>query len=86
MRFLLAAAVGFAVGAQAGRKESAEFRMALAALRDSEEMAGVVAAARAQLGTALRELASVIDSRSGDSRGPDPSDLVAHVRRLVGED
>jgi hypothetical protein len=81
---LLALAVGYFLGARNGRSDLDRLKRALTALYGTDEFAEVVAAARAQVGGTLHELATIIE---GERRLPDDTgDLVARVRNLVGRD
>jgi hypothetical protein len=84
MKILAALAIGYFVGAKTGGKDLDQLGRSLKALCDTEEFADVVSAARAQMGSTLRELASMVDG----GRLPDASsgDLVARVSHLVGRD
>jgi hypothetical protein len=80
--FLVALAIGYVLGAKTGAKEMEQMKSSMTALLGTDEFADVVSAARSQLGSSLREFASVLD---GDHRTQDASgDLVARVRTLVG--
>jgi hypothetical protein len=80
----LALVVGYVVGAKTGGKEMEDLGRSLNALLGTEEFADVVTSARAQLGSTLRELASLVggEHRMADAGG----DLVAQVRSLVAPD
>jgi hypothetical protein len=84
MNILLALAVGYALGAKTGGKDLEELGRSLKALCETEEFADVVSAARAQVGTTLRQLATAVDG----GRLPEAAagDLVSRVRQLVGRD
>ena len=91
MKLLAALAVGYVVGARTGAKELDQLGRSLKALCDTDEFADVVTAARAQLGTTLRDLAALVDGGAGAAPSTAPaaasdpaSDLVARVSRLVG--
>ena len=81
---LLALSIGYVLGAKTGGKELEQLQRSVTALLGTDEFADVVSSARAQVGSTLRELASVVDSdvRLGDLGG----DMVAKVRSLVGSD
>jgi hypothetical protein len=92
---LLALAVGYFLGVRSGRSDLDRLRRALTALYGTDEFGEVVAAARAQVGGTLHDLASIIAGNGieGDGRLPDDAgdtgdtgDLVARVRNLVGRD
>jgi hypothetical protein len=84
MNVFVALAVGYVVGAKTGGKDLDRLSRSLKALCETDEFADVVIAARSQLGSTLRELASVVD---GEHRLPDTTgDLVAKVRHIVGHD
>jgi hypothetical protein len=84
MNVLMALAVGYVVGAKTGGKDLDRLSRSLKALCETDEFADVVIAARSQLGSTLRELASVVD---GEHQRPEATgDLVAKVRHIVGHD
>jgi hypothetical protein len=81
---LVALAIGYILGAKTGAKELEQFNRSVAALLGTDEFADVVASARTQVGSSLREVASMID---GGHQMPEVGgDLVAKVRSLVGHD
>jgi hypothetical protein len=84
MKLLLALAVGYVVGAKAGGKDLDQLGRSLKALCETDEFADVVSAARAQVASTLRELASIADG--GHPATAPNGDLVARVRNLVGRD
>ena len=84
---LAALAAGYALGARSGRGAGDELRRSLRALLDTDEMADVATAVRAEVGSGLRALAAALDGGDGATPGqgpPDPGDLVARVTTLVG--
>lgn len=81
MNYLVALAVGYVLGARSGGKELDQLRRSLKALLDTDEFEDVVSAARAQLGSTLRAVATMVDGED-DPAGPG-GDLVAQVRYLV---
>jgi hypothetical protein len=83
VKLFLALAVGYVIGAQAGRKELDELARSWKALRESDEVADVVSAARSHLGQTLHELAAMVDREPADG---DAADLVERVRHLVGRE
>jgi hypothetical protein len=84
MKTLAALAAGYLIGAKAGGKDLDRLSRSLKSLYQTDEFADVVSAARAQLGSTLRELAAIVDSNQSVS---DVSgDLVATVRHIVGRD
>jgi hypothetical protein len=84
MNILVALAVGYVVGAKTGGKDLEQLGRSLKALCETDEFSDVVAAARAQMGSTLRELASIVD---GERVAPvTGGDLVARVRHLVGHE
>jgi hypothetical protein len=85
MGMLIAFAAGFVVGARTGKKEFEDLTTSLRALRDSQEFADVVAAARAHMSHGLRELASVLDGAASASAG-DSEDVVTRVKVLFGRE
>ena len=84
MNVLVALAVGYVVGAKTGGKDLDQLGRSLKALCDTDEFADVVSAARAHMGSTLRELASIIDG--GQLADASNGDLVARVTHLVGRD
>jgi hypothetical protein len=86
MAVLVAFAVGYVMGARGGSEGFDEVVRATAAIRESEEARGFVAAARSHLGHTLRELASRLDE--GGEAEPDepPTDLLEQVRSLRATD
>ena len=85
MGVLVALVVGYVMGAKSRGKELDQLSRSLKALYETDEFADVIAAARAQVGAGLRELAGVID---GAHVAPEAGggDLVARVRSLVGRE
>ena len=84
MNILIPLAVGYVVGAKTGGKDLDQLGRSLKALCDTDEFADVVSAARVQMATTLRELASIVDGkRPSDATA---GDLVARVRHLVGHE
>jgi len=83
-------AIGYFVGLQTEKKEFDDLARALKALRQSEEFAGVVMAARSHLGHSMRALANVVDGGSALAGRParldDEADLVARVKDLFAHD
>jgi hypothetical protein len=83
MNLLVALAVGYVVGAKTGGKDLDQLGKSLKALCGTDEFSDVLLAARAQVGSTLHELASIIEGAHGS---PDVNgDLVARVRNLVGQ-
>jgi hypothetical protein len=84
VKIALALAAGYLLGARTGGKDLDQLTASPKALCATDEFADVVAAARSQVGTTLRELAGIID---GGRSLPDASgDLVAKVKHLVGHE
>jgi hypothetical protein len=84
MNVLLALVVGYVVGARTGGKDLGRLGRSLKTLYDTDEFTDVVVAARAQVGSTLRAVATLVD---GEPDGPDDvPDVVTRVRRLVGQD
>jgi hypothetical protein len=83
-------AIGYFVGLQADKKDFDDLAKALKALRQSEEFAGVVMAARSHLGHSMRAVADLVDGGSALAAGParldDEADLVARVKDLFAHD
>lgn len=84
MNIFVALVAGYIIGAKAGGKELDQLGRSLKALCETDEFADVVSAARAQVGSTLRDLASVVDGHREDAEAT--VDLVAKVRHLVGRD
>jgi hypothetical protein len=82
MNVFAALAIGYVVGAKAGGKDLDKLGRAVKALCQTEEFAEVVSASRAHVAGTLRELAAMVD---GGRPVPETGDLVARVRRLVGD-
>jgi len=85
MGMLIAFAAGFVVGARTGKKEFEDLTTSLRALRDSQEFADVVAAARTHMSHGLRELASVLDG-AASAEGGESEDVVTRVKVLFGRE
>jgi hypothetical protein len=82
VKILAALAAGYLIGARTGGKDLDQLNKSLKALCGTEEFSEVVSAVRAQAGSTLREIASILD---GEHTAPDAgADLVATVRQLVG--
>ena len=81
---LMALVVGYVIGAKTGGKELDELGRSVTALLGTDEFADVVESGRAQVGSTLRQLASMVEGEHAmaDVGG----DLVAKVRSLVGPD
>jgi hypothetical protein len=73
--------IGYVIGAKTGGKELDQLSRSLATLFGTDEFADVVTSARSQVGSTLRELASMVDGAHQESPG---DDLIARVRNLVG--
>jgi hypothetical protein len=84
MGIFVALAVGYIVGSKTGGKELEHLGRSLKALCETDEFADVVTAVRSQLGSSLRELATMVDS-AGEMTEVD-GDLIARVRSLVARD
>ena len=83
MGVFMAMAVGYLLGAKTGGEDLDKLGRSVKALCQTDEFSEVVSATRTQVATTLRELASIVD---GEQPLPDSADLVAQVRRLVGDD
>lgn len=82
MGILLALAVGYVAGAKAGPHGFEEIRSAVQTIRESDEVAALLAALRSHAGYALREFSDLLnDDRERVAVG----DLVARVRNMAGE-
>ena len=81
---LMALVVGYVIGAKTGGKELDELGRSVTALLGTDEFAEVVESGRTQVGSTLRQLASMVEGEHAmaDVGG----DLVAKVRSLVGPD
>lgn len=81
---LVALVIGYVIGAKTGGKELDQLGESITALLGTDEFVDVVASARAQAGSTLRQLASMVD---GDRHLSEVGgDLVAKVRNLVSPD
>jgi hypothetical protein len=85
MGMLIAFGAGFVIGARTGKKDFDDLTTSLRALRDSQEFADVMAAARSHASHGLRELASVLDGAGSDADG-ESADVVTRVKVLFGRD
>jgi len=81
---LMALMVGYVIGAKTGGKELDELGRSVTALLGTDEFAEVVESGRAQVGSTLRQLASMVEGEH--AMGEVGGDLVAKVRSLVGPD
>jgi hypothetical protein len=81
MKTLAAIAIGYIVGAKTGAKDLDRLSRSLHALFETDEFSDVIGAARAQVGTGLREIAGLIDGQHATPEGA--ADIVAKVRNLV---
>jgi hypothetical protein len=81
VRTLAAIAIGYIVGAKSGAKDLDRLSRSLKALLETEEFGDVIAAARAQVGSSLRDLAAIVDGHHPAPEGA--ADIVAKVRNLV---
>ena len=82
MGIVLAFAVGYAVGANAGQEGYQEVIDALRAVGRSEEIAALVAALRSHAGSTLRQLSIVIEGEAEQTLNP--GRLLERVRDLMG--
>lgn len=83
MKVFVAMAVGYLLGAKTGGEDLDKLVRSVKVLCQTDEFSDVVSASRAQMAVMLRELASIV---AGEQPLPDSTDLVAQVRRLVGDD
>jgi hypothetical protein len=83
VNLLAALAIGYVAGAKTGGKNLDELNRSLKALRQTDEFAEVISAARAQVAAALRTTASLVEGQP--ARPGATGDLVARVRYLVGD-
>ena len=82
MGIVLAFAVGYAVGANAGQEGYQEVIDALRAVGRSEELHALGAALRSHAGATLRQLSVVIEGAPDEPL--DPGRLLDRVRDLMG--
>jgi hypothetical protein len=87
---ILTFAIGYLVGLHTDKKEFDDLAQAVRALRQSDEFAGVVMAARSHLGHSMRALADAVDGgpalAAGQAGLDDEADLVARVKDLFAND
>jgi hypothetical protein len=76
--------IGYAIGARAGSGNLDEVRAAIADLRESDELADLVAAVRAHAGHTLHALAGMLenDRVAGASLDGERDDLVDQVKHI----
>jgi hypothetical protein len=90
MGTILTFAIGYFVGLHTEKKEFDDLAQAVKALRQSDEFAGVVMAARSHLGHSMRALADAVDGGSAISSGQlrldEEADLVSRVKDLFAND
>lgn len=82
MNTFVVLAAGYVVGVKTRGEDLDRLTQSLKTLCQTEEFADVLSAARIQLGSTLRELASVVDGQRDLPEAGD--DIVAKVRHLVG--
>jgi len=82
MGIVLAFAVGYAVGANAGQEGYQEVIDALRAVGRSEELQALLAAVRSHAGATLRQLGAVIEGEPDEPLNP--GRLLDRVRDLMG--
>jgi hypothetical protein len=83
MGVVLAMAVGYVLGARAGRGELDDVNASLRAVWNSDEFADLVAALRNQTAHVLREAASMVEATPRtDDDGLARGDLVEQVRSM----
>ncbi len=75
---------GYVLGAKTGSKDLDQLSQSIKSLFETDEFGDVVVAARAHVGTTLREIASILDGQRVATAAD--GDLVAQVRHLVGHD
>jgi hypothetical protein len=80
----MALVVGYVIGAKTGGKELDELGRSVTALLGTDEFAEVVESGRAQVGSTLRQLATMVEGEH--AMAGVGGDLVAKVRSLVGPD
>jgi hypothetical protein len=86
MGAVVALVVGYVVGARAGSKDLDQVTRALRAVRQSEEFADLVSAARTHAAHTLRELATIVggEAERTDDAGNASGDVVERVRHIFG--
>jgi hypothetical protein len=72
--------IGYVIGAKTGGKDLDQLSRSLVTLFGTDEFADVVTSARSQVGSTLRELASMVDGERDDEEA---GDLITRVRNLV---
>jgi hypothetical protein len=87
---MLTFAIGYLAGLKTDQKEFDDLSEAVKALRQSEEFAGVLDAARSHIGHTMRALADAVDGGArlglGQTVTDDEADLVAQVKDLFAND
>jgi hypothetical protein len=88
MGYLIAMVLGYLLGARTG-KDMDHLSTSIKALRESDEFADVVSAARSHVGHTLRGLASMVDGAEAPGRAESDDqpqgDLVDRVRHIFGQ-
>jgi hypothetical protein len=96
MGYFIAMVLGYLLGSRTG-KDLDQLSSSVKALRESDEFADVVSAARSHVGHTLRGLASMVDGSASQGVSPDgvdgsdgdgqpgSSDLVERVRHIFGQ-
>lgn len=86
MKVLVALAVGYVVGAHSGRRDLDQVVASVKALRESDELADVVAAVRSHVSHTLRGLADSLERPASGGPQAADGDLVERVRGIIGQD
>ena len=81
MGIVLAFAVGYCVGANAGQEGYRDVIDALHAVRDSDEFHALAAAVRSHAAASFKQLSALIDDEDGDRATP--ARLLDRVRDLM---
>jgi hypothetical protein len=85
MGIILAFAVGYVMGSNAGREGYQELVDSIVAVRDSEEFGAMLAALRSHAGSVLRDLSTFVGDEETDEP-ISPINLLERVRTIVGRD
>jgi hypothetical protein len=83
LNLLASLAIGYVAGAKTGEKNIDELSRSLKALRQTDEFAQVISAARAQVAAMLRTTASLVEGEP--ARPGVTGDLAARVRYLAAD-
>ena len=83
MKFVLALAAGYVIGARTGSEHFDDVVRSLRAIKDSEEFHDLLSSVRSHAGATLRELATMIERPAGGDDAAAAGDLVERVRHLA---